>query len=326
MIKTRIISTGSCVPEKRLTNFDLEKIVDTSAEWIVERTGIHERRVGRKDEAASDLSLKAAEIALDRAGLKAKDLDMIICATVSGDLPFPSTASILQGRLEAVNAAAFDVSAACSGFMYGLYLADIIIKSGAKKKVLLIGVDMLSKITDWEDRSTCIIFGDGAGAVILEPSNDGSGILSVDIKTDGTMWDMIHVPGGGSRAPFSQECLDKKLQYVRMRGNETFKVAVKTLESIAVETLEKNNIKPSQLSLLIPHQANLRIIQATAKRLNLPMEKVMVNIDRYGNTSSASIPLALDEALNTGRIRKGDYILMEAFGAGLTWGASLIKW
>ncbi len=326
MIKTRIVSTGSYLPENRLTNFDLEKIVDTSAEWIVERTGIHERRIGTKDEAASDLAYEASKIALKKAGLKAKDLDMIICATVSGDLPFPSTACLLQNRLDAVNAASFDVSAACSGFIYGLYLADNLIKVGARKRILLIGVDMLSRVTDWDDRSTCIIFGDGAGAVILEPSKDESGIMSTDIRSDGSMWDYIQVPGGGSRTPFSKECLDKKLQFVRMKGNETYKVAVKTLESIALETLEKNNIKASQLSLLIPHQANIRIIQATAKRLGLPMEKVMVNIEKYGNTSSASIPIALDEALTSGRIRKGDYILLEAFGAGLTWGSSLIRW
>jgi 3-oxoacyl-[acyl-carrier-protein] synthase-3 len=326
MIKTRISATGSYVPEKRLTNFDLEKMVDTSAEWIIERTGIHERRLGREDEAASDLAYEAANNALNKSNLKAKDLDMIICATVSGDMPFPSTACLLQHRLDAVNAASFDVSAACSGFIYGLYLADNLIRTGARKKILLVGVDMLSRVTDWEDRSTCIIFGDGAGAVVLEPSTGESGILSTDIKSDGSMWDYIQVPGGGSRMPFSQKCLDKKLQFVRMKGNETYKVAVKTLESIALETLEKNNLKPSQLSLLIPHQANIRIIQATAKRLGIPMEKVMVNIEKYGNTSSASIPIALDEALTCGRIKTGDYILLEAFGAGLTWGSSLIRW
>lgn len=326
MVKAKIVSTGSYVPENKITNFDLEKRVDTSAQWIIERTGVHERRIGLKHEAASDLAYEAARAALKRARLKAKDLDMIICTTVSGDMPFPSTACILQGRLEAVNAAAFDVAAACSGFIYGLSVAESFIKSGARKKILLVGVDMLSKVTDWDDRSTCILFGDGAGAVILEPSTDGSGILSTDIYSDGSLWDFLQVPGGGSRIPCSHECVDKKLQFIRMKGNETYKIAVKTLEDIATATLAKNGIKLSQLSLLIPHQANMRIIQATAKRLGLPMEKVMINIEKYGNTSSASIPLALDEALITGRIRTGDYILMEAFGAGLTWGSALIKW
>jgi 3-oxoacyl-[acyl-carrier-protein] synthase III len=326
MIKSKIVATGSYLPEKRLTNFDIEKLVDTSAEWIIERTGIHERRIAPKDAASSDLALEASRTALKRADLKAKDLDMIICATVTGDMPFPSTACILQSRLEASNAAAFDVSAACSGFIYGLFIADSFIRSGAKKKILVVGVDMLSRLTDWEDRSTCIIFGDGAGAVILEPSKDDSGIMSVDIGSDGNMWDFLYIPGGGSRIPLSHDCLDKKLHRIKMRGNETFKIAVKTLESVVLETLRKNNLKPSQLSLLIPHQANLRIIQATAKKLDLPMDRVMVNIDRYGNTSSASVPIALDEALNAGRIRTGDYVLLEAFGAGLTWGSALLRW
>jgi 3-oxoacyl-[acyl-carrier-protein] synthase III len=326
MIKSRILATGSYLPESRLTNFDIEKRVDTSAEWIIERTGIHERRIARSDQAASDLAFEASSAALKRAGLKAKDIDMIICATVTGDMPFPSTACILQSRLGACNAAAFDLSAACSGFIYGMQIADSFIRSGSAKKILLVGVDMLSRITDWDDRSTCIIFGDGAGAVIIEQSKDDNGIMSVDIGSDGNLWELLYVPGCGSRIPISHECLDKKLQYVRMRGNEIFKIAVKTLEHIVIETLSKNNLKPSQLSLLIPHQANLRIIQATAKKLDLPMEKVMVNIDKYGNTSSASVPIALDEAVTSGRIRKGDYILLEAFGAGLTWGAALVKW
>jgi 3-oxoacyl-[acyl-carrier-protein] synthase III len=326
MIKARIVSTGSYVPEKKLTNFDLEKIVDTSAEWILERTGIHERRIGGKHEAASDLAFEASRVALKKAGLKAKDIDMIICTTVSGDFPFPSTSCILQNRLEAVNAAAFDLQAACAGFIYGLFVAENLIKTGISKKLLLVGVDMLSKVTNWDDRSTCILFGDGAGAVVLEPAIDDSCIMSTEVHSDGSMWDFIQVPGGGSRMPCSQECIDKKLPFARMKGNEIYKVAVKTLESIAIETLEKNNINPSDLTLMIPHQANLRIIQAVAKRLHLPMEKVMVNIDKYGNTSSASIPIALDEAVNANRIRKGDYILLEAFGAGLVWGSSLIRW
>ena len=326
MIRAKIVSTGSYVPENIVTNQDLEKKVDTSDEWIIERTGIRERRIADKTQASSDLAFEASKMALKRAGLKAKDLDMIITATVSGDMPFPSTACILQDRLGVSNIAAFDIGAACSGFIYGLSIAESFIKSDARKRILLVGVETLSKYTDWQDRTTCVLFGDGAGAAIIEPSSDDSGIMSVDIQSDGSMWDFIQVPAGGSRKPCSRETIDKHQHFIKMKGNETFKVAVKTLESIALESLEKNKIKPSQLSLLIPHQANLRIIQATAKRLGLPMEKVMLNIEKYGNTSAASIPIALDEAVISGRVKSGDYILLEAFGAGLTWGSALIKW
>lgn len=326
MNKAKIISTGSYVPENIVTNRQLEKKVDTSDEWIFERTGIRERRIALKGQAASDLAYEASKSAMKKAGIKAKDLDMIIVATVTGDMQFPSTACILQDRLGASNAAAFDIGAACSGFIYGLSIAENFIKSGAREKILLVGVEALSRYTDWEDRTTCVLFGDGAGAAIIGLSTDDSCIIATDIQSDGSMWDYLHVPAGGSRKPCSKETVDKRLHFIRMKGNETFKVAVKTLESIALETLEKNKLKPSQLSLLIPHQANLRIIQATAKRLGLPMEKVMINIEKYGNTSAASIPIALDEAVNTGRVRSGDYILLEAFGAGLTWGSALIKW
>ena len=326
MLRAKIVSTGSFVPKNRVTNHDLEKKVDTSDEWIIERTGIRERRIAIKSQASSDLAYEASVTALKKARIKAKDLDMIIVATVSGDMPFPSTACLLQNRLDATNAAAFDIGAACSGFIYGLSIAESFIKSGAKKRILLVGVETLSRFTDWEDRTTCVLFGDGAGAAIIEPSADDSGILSTHIHSDGSLWDYIQVPAGGSRIPCSKESVEKRLHFISMRGNETFKVAVKTLESIALETLEKNNLKVSQLTLLIPHQANLRIIQATAKRLGLPMEKVMLNIEKYGNTSAASIPIALDEALSAGRIRTGDYIMLEAFGAGLTWGSALIRW
>jgi 3-oxoacyl-[acyl-carrier-protein] synthase III len=326
MQRAKIVSTGSFLPKNKVTNKDLEKKVDTSDEWIIERTGIRERRVAVKGQASSDLAYEASLIALKRAGIKAKDLEMIIVATVSGDMPFPSTACLLQNRLDASNAVAFDINAACSGFIYGLSIAESFIKSGAKKRILLVGVETLSRFTDWEDRTTCVLFGDGAGAAIIGPSDDDSGILSTHIHSDGSLWDYIQVPAGGSRTPCSKETLEKGLHFISMKGNETFKVAVKTLESIALETLEKNKIKVSQLALLIPHQANLRIIQATAKRLGLPMEKVMLNIEKYGNTSAASIPIALDEALSEGRIRTGDYIMLEAFGAGLTWGSALIRW
>lgn len=325
-LRSRITGTGSYVPEKVLTNLDLEKMVDTSDEWITERTGIKERRIARKVEAASDLGSEAAKRALYRAGVKPRDIDMIIVATVTGDMPLPSTASIIQSKLDAKNAGAFDLNATCSGFIYGLAVADAFIRAKSFKKILLIGTEVLSRITDWEDRTTCILFGDGAGAVVIEPTEEEKGIISFHLHSDGDLWNLLYLPGGGSRHPVSKETLKGKLHYIKMKGNETFKVAVRTLESLVAETLKVNKIKPSQLSLLIPHQANLRIIQAVAKRLNLPIEKVAVNIERYGNTSSASIPITLDEAVRMGRIRDGDYILLEAFGGGLTWGSALIKW
>lgn len=326
MIQARILATGSYLPEKVLTNSDLEKMVDTSNEWIIERTGIHERRIADEKQATSDLAYEASKAALRNSGLKPKDLDIIIVATVTGDMPFPATACILQDKLGAKNAAAFDINAACSGFVYGLSVANAFIKSGSAKRVLVAGAEIISRATDWEDRTTCVLFGDGAGAVLLEATETNRGILSAKIHSDGGMWDLLNIPGGGSKHPASKETLKKKLHCIKMKGNETFKVAVRTLENLVIETLKDNHISPSQLALLIPHQANLRIIQATAKRLNLPMEKVVVNLDRYGNTSAASIPIALDEAVRAGRVREGDYILLEAFGGGLTWASALIKW
>ncbi len=326
MIRGRIIATGSYVPEGVVTNHDLEKIVDTSDDWIIERTGIRERRIASGKQAASDLAFEAASAALKRAHLKPKDLDVIIVATVTADMPFPSTACILQSKLGAKNAAAFDVNAACSGFIYGLHIASSFIKSGMHSRVLLVGTETLSRVTDWQDRSTCILFGDGAGAVIIEPTKDKRGILSTHIHSDGDLGDFIALPGGGSRNPCSRESIRKKLHFIKMKGNETFKVAVRTLEELAAKTLEENDLDPSVLSLLIPHQANIRIIKATAKRLGMPEEKVFVNIDRYGNTSAASIPIALDEAVRAGRVKDGEYLLLEAFGGGLTWASSLIRW
>lgn len=326
MTRTKIVSTGSYLPEKVLTNFDLERMVETSDQWITERTGIKERRIANENQAASDLAHEASKIALDRASLKAEDIDLIITATVTGDMPFPSTACILQDKLGAKKAAAFDINAACSGFLYGLYVADSFIRSGMHKKILVVGTEVLSKITDWEDRTTCILFGDGAGAVIVEPTIEDRGILSMSVNSDGSMWDLLHLPAGGSKIPASRESVDNKLHFIKMRGNETFKFAVRALEDLVIRILEENKLDPSQLSLLIPHQANLRIIQATADRLGLPMEKVLINIDKYGNTSASSIPIALDEALTTGRVKEGDYILLEAFGGGLTWASALLKW
>lgn len=325
-LRARIVSTGSFAPERVLTNHDLQEMVDTSDEWITERTGIKARRIASPEQSASDLAYEASKRALRNAGLKPKDLDLIIAATVSGDMPFPSTACVLQSKLGAKNAAAFDVNAACSGFIYGLSIAESYIKSSTFRRILLVGTEVLSKFTDWKDRTTCVLFGDGAGAVLIEPTAEDRGIIATDIYSDGNLGDLLMVPAGGSRIPASEESVRKGLHYIRMRGNDTFKVAVKTLERLVVDALKKNKLKPSELSLLIPHQANSRIIEATAKRLNLPMDRVIMNLDRYGNTSAASIPIALDEAVRTLRIREGDYILMEAFGGGLTWASSLVKW
>jgi 3-oxoacyl-[acyl-carrier-protein] synthase-3 len=326
LTRSRIISTGSYLPEKALTNLDLEKMVETSDQWITERTGIKERRIVNGNQAASDLAYEASKVAIERAGRSAEDIDLIIAATITGDMPFPSTACILQDKLGAKNAAAFDINAACSGFLYSLYIADGFIRSGMHKRILAVGTEVLSTITDWEDRTTCVLFGDGAGAVIVEPTEEDRGIISMSINSDGSYWELLHMPAGGSKQPASRKSLDNKLHYIKMKGNETFKFAVRTLEDLVLKLLEENKLVPSQLSLLIPHQANLRIIQATADRLGLPMDKFLINIDKYGNTSAASIPIALDEAVTTGRVKDGDYILLEAFGGGLTWASALIKW
>lgn len=326
MKRSKIVGTGSYVPKMVLTNFDLENMVNTSDEWIIERTGIRERRIAGKDEATSDLAYEASQRALKAAGIKPKDIDLILLATTTPDMLFPSTACILQDRLNAQKAAAFDISAACSGFIYALSIADQFIKAGIYKTILVIGAELLSRITDWSDRTTCILFGDGAGAAVIQPSGDRRGIISTHLHSDGTLKDLLYLPGGGSRTPASKRSLEKRLHYIKMRGNETFKVAVRNLEEVALEALRANDFKPSDIDLFIPHQANIRIIQAIAKRLELPMEKVLVNIDRYGNTSAASIPIALDEAVNEGRIKEGDLILMEAFGGGLTWASAIIRW
>ncbi len=325
-LRSKISGTGSYVPKKVLDNFDIAKKIDTSDDWIIERTGIKERRIASDDEAASDLCYEAAKRALKAASIRPRDIDLIIVATMSGDMPMPSTASMLQKKLGANKAGAFDLNAACSGFLYGLSVADNFIKTGASKKLLLVGAEVNSKFLDWKDRSTCVLFGDGAGAVILEPTRGKRGILSTHLYSDGNMWDYITIPGGGSKHPPSSKTVKDRMHYIKMKGNETFKVAVRTLEKLVIDTLKANSVKPSQLAMLIPHQANLRIISATAKRLKLPMSKVAVNLEKYGNTSSASIPIALDEVVQQGRIKKNDYVLLEAFGSGLTWASALIKW
>ncbi len=325
-LKSKITGTGSYVPEKIISNHDLEKKINTSDAWITERTGIKERRVVKAGQTNSDLCLEASRMALQAAGLRPKDLDMIIIATMSGDMPMPSTAAILQRKLGARHAASFDINAACSGFLYGLSVADKFIRTGASRKLLLVGAEVNSRFLDWKDRSTCVLFGDGAGAVVLEPTKGKSGVLSTQLHSDGNLWDYICLPGGGSENPPSAKTIKNRMHFIRMKGNETFKIAVRTLERLVISTLEEHNVETSELAMLIPHQANLRIINATAKRLKLPMSRVAVNVDKYGNTSSASVPIALDEVVREGRIKKGDYVLLEAFGSGLTWGSALIKW
>lgn len=325
-IRAEIIGTGSYVPETRMTNKDLEGKIETTDAWIVERTGIRERRIASKDEAASDLAFQAARKALEAAQVAPEEIDLIVLATSTPDMFFPSTACIVQDKLKATRAAAFDLSAACSGFVYALAVGEQYIRSGTYQKVLVIGTEIMSRLINWTDRTTCVIFGDGAGAVLLAPSASESGILSTHLHSDGSLWDLICVPGGGSAIPPSEKMLAEQLNTIKMKGNETFKVAVRSLEDVAWEALRANDFLPSDVSFLVPHQANLRIIRAVADRLQLPMERVVINLDRYGNTSAASIPLALDEAVREGRIKKGDMLLFLAFGGGLTWGASLVRW
>ena len=318
---------GAYYPERILTNADLEKMVDTSDEWIKTRTGIRERRIASPDTASSDLALKASEQALAQAGWTAKDIDIIMVATVTPDHLFPSCACTLQGKLGAENAAAFDLSAACTGFIYGMKLAQAMVLSQQARRILLVGVETLSRITDYTDRSTCILFGDAAGAVVIEGVEEPNrGILSVVIGSDGDQGDLLFMPGGGSLNPATHETVDKRLHYLKMAGNEVFKIAVRGMESIARKAISEAGFTPGDIDLFIPHQANIRIIDATAKRLQMPPEKVAVTIDRFGNTSASSVPLALTEAIKEGRVKNGTILGMVAFGGGLTWGASVVRW
>ncbi|MBI3078502.1 MAG: ketoacyl-ACP synthase III [Deltaproteobacteria bacterium] len=326
MVRARIVGTGAYVPERVITNYDLEKMVSTSDEWIVTRTGIRERRVVFPDQATSDLAVEASRRALEAAGVGAADLDLIIVATLTPDMWVPSTACVLQAKLGAKKAWGFDLNAACSGFVYGLWVVDQFIRAGGARRVLLVGAEVLSKIVDWEDRNTCVLFADGAGAVVIVPEDGGRGLLGARMRSDGEGWRMVYMPGGGAAIPPSHESLDGRYHYLKMNGNELFKVAVRAMEEVARVVLADCGIRAEELDLFVPHQANLRIIQATAKRLNIPDEKIYVNIDRYGNTSAASVPLALDEAHRQALVRPGDLVLMDAFGGGLTWGAALVRW
>nr|WP_212775145.1 beta-ketoacyl-ACP synthase III [Polycladomyces abyssicola] len=321
-----ILGTGAHLPEKVLTNFDLEKMVDTSDEWIVSRTGIRERRIAADNEASSDLAVEAGRKALEAAGITPDQLDLIIVATVTPDMMFPATACLVQDRLGASKAATFDLSAACTGFLYGITTAAQFIANGIYRYALVIGVDCLSKIINWEDRNTCVLFGDGAGAVVLGPVEEGYGFLSFDLGADGSGGNLLLQPAGGSRIPATVESVEKKLHTISMTGGEVFKFAVRVMGNAAEEALKKVGMTKDDIDFLVPHQANIRIIDAAVKRFGLSEDKVIVNLDRYGNMSSASIPVALDEAVREGRIREGDTLVLVGFGGGLTWGAAVLKW
>lgn len=318
-------SIGAYVPPKIMTNADFEKIIDTSDEWITKRTGIKERRISEENEASSDLGAKAAAQAIERSGLAKEDIDLVICATVTPDyLCMPSTACLIASKLDLPPVQAFDVSAACTGFVYATSVAKAFIESGMKKNVLIVGAETYTSILDYTDRATCFIFGDGAGAAIISATeNKDEAIIDVNCSSDGNYDDLIKTPGGGSKHPCSQEVLDAKMACIRMKGNETFKLAVKTLTSDVQVMMEKHNISNDDIDHFIPHQANYRIISAVGKALGLNDEQTVVTVDKYGNTSAASIPMAMNYAYESGKIKKGDTILFDAFGGGLTWGSAL---
>ena len=326
MYRSQIIGTGSNAPQKVLTNKDLESLVDTNDEWIITRTGIKERHIAVNGEATSKFAYQASCNALEMAGVSPDEIDMIIVGTVTPDMSTPSVACIVQDMLKASRASAFDISAGCTGFIYSLSIADNCIKAGMCEKVLVIGAETLSKITDYQDRSTCIIFADGAGAAVMAKGNGEQGILSTHLFSDGSYGNLLYMPGGGSALPSSNETIKNREHYLKMDGNKVFKIAVKSLEEAALTALSHNRLTKASVDLLIPHQANSRIIEAIAKRLNLPPEKVFSNIDKFGNTSAASVPIALDDANRQNRIKENDLILLDAFGAGFTWGSALLRW
>jgi 3-oxoacyl-[acyl-carrier-protein] synthase-3 len=321
-----ITGVGSYVPAKILTNADLEKMVETSDEWIITRTGIKQRRLAAKDEFTSDMAAHAAQRAMKKAGVTADQIDLIIVATITPDMPFPATACIVQQKIGARRAAAFDLEAACSGFIYGLEVGQQFIMSRTYDTVLVIGAEKLSSIVDWKDRNTCVLFGDGAGAAVLQSRPNSHGLLTAVMGADGSKGSLLHMPGGGSRCPASADSVAAKLHYLRMDGRETFKNAVQAMCHAAQEALRRCELDISKIKCVIPHQANRRIIDAVGKRLGATPEQLFINLDRYGNTSAASVAIALDEAVSSGKIQRGDLILMMVFGAGLTWGAAVIEW
>jgi 3-oxoacyl-[acyl-carrier-protein] synthase-3 len=321
-----ITGVGSYVPEKILTNADLEKMVETSDEWITTRTGIKERRIAAQDEFTSDMAAKAALKAMKMAGVTADQINLVIVATVTPDMPFPSTACLVQHKIGAKNAAAFDLEAACSGFIYGIEVAKQFIISHTYETVLVIGAEKLSSITDWKDRNTCVLFGDGAGAAILQHRPGTQGLLAAAVGADGEKSDLLFMPGGGSRCPATQNSVDARLHFLRMEGKETFKNAVQTMSAAAREVLRRCELDISQIKCVIPHQANRRIVDAVAERIGATPAQVFVNLHKYGNTSAASVVIALDEAVASGKIQRGDLVLLVVFGAGSTWGAAVIEW
>ena len=326
MKRAKIVGVGAYAPKRILTNAELEKMVDTSDEWIVQRTGIRERHIVDESEATSDLALRAAQQALERAGVEPGEIDFIVVGTTTGDMAFPTTANILQHRLGCRNAGSIDVYAACAGSVYSLSVGAQYIQTEKYRTVLCVGAECLSRITDYTDRGTCILLADAAGAVVLRPSEDESGLIDTDLYSDGKYWEFLYQPGGGARHPATHETVDKRMHFAKMKGNEVFKVAVRMFGEAAERILTRNGFTADDLDLFIPHQANLRIIEAAVKRLKVPMDKVMINVDRYGNTGAASVYVAMEEAWSSKRLSTGDLVLLAAFGGGFTWGAALLRW
>ncbi|RJS15219.1 3-oxoacyl-ACP synthase [Corallococcus sp. H22C18031201] len=332
MERTQIVGTGSYAPSRVLTNQDLERLVDTTDAWIRERTGIEERRQAAPDESTSDMAVQAARPALAMAGIQPEDLDLIVVGTVTPDMPMPSCAAFVQAKLGARRAFAFDVAAACSGSLYALSVADQFVRTGQARRALVIGAELFSRSLDWSDRNTCVLFGDGAGALVLAPVSDTDdsglprGILSTHLRTDGAHAEILTIPGGGSRMPMTEEVLHERLNTVHMNGREVFKFAVRALVDSTHEALAAHGLEPGQVDHVIAHQANLRILEAVLARLEIPREKCWLNLHKYGNTSSASLPISLDEALRAGRLKRGDIIVMMAIGAGMTWGSAVVRW
>ena len=325
MQKASITGWGKYLPDKVLTNEDLEEMVDTSDEWIKSRTGIKQRYIAAKNQTTGDLAYHASQKALAKADLKAENLDMIIVATVTPDMPFPATSCILEDRLGAANAATFDLEAGCSGFVYGLSVASQFIETGMYDNILVVGAETLSKIMDWEDRNTCVLFGDGAGAAVVQSVEKG-GFMSFDLGSDGSGGESLYMPGGGSLNPATEKTVKDRLHYIKMEGNQVFKFAVKRMSQSSIDVVNKAGYEPENVDLFIPHQANTRIINSAAKRLNLEDDEVYMNLPEYGNTSSASVPIAMAEARNKGLIKNGDKIVLVAFGAGLTWASAFLEW
>ncbi|MEM8550357.1 MAG: beta-ketoacyl-ACP synthase III [Verrucomicrobiota bacterium] len=318
---------GVYLPEKSVSNDELALSVDTSDEWIRTRTGIRERRVAAESEASSDLGLKACQSALADAGISAEEVALLIVATMSPDMSFPSTACILQGKMGLSHIVAFDITAACSGFLYAIETATRMMQSGQYRHALVVGAEKMTSLMDWDDRTTCVLFGDGAGACVLGLSDEpGGGVIDSLLRANGERADLLHMPGGGSARPATVATVQAHEHFLKMNGKEIFKVAVRDMGKVALDLLERCNVSPDEIACFIPHQANIRIIDAMAQRMGVPMDRFLINIDRYGNTSAASVPIALKEAVDNGRVKKGDYVLLAAFGAGLTWGATLIKW